>query len=231
MHRKPRRVKNSLVKKHSVDRTLLVTVLTLTIFGLVLVADASAPQALNYFGDELYFFKQQALWALIGVVAMIVASFINYKFWEKFATYLFFGNIILLLIVLLPGVGLSALGARRWIVLGPVNFQPSEMVKLTLILYLAKVASREKGVLSYFFPIGLATGLIMLQPDLGTTIIVAFTALSQVFVSGVSLIYFAAAGGIAALFAFLLTVTSEYRKARLETFLESTKDPLGSSTT
>lgn len=180
-------------KKGSLDRGFLVLLLLLVTIGLVAVADASAPQALKFFKDELYFFKQQIVWATFGLVTLAVSSFINYKFWEKIAMPLFFANVLLLVIVLIPGIGLSALGARRWIVVGPVSFQPSEVVKLTLAIYLAKVASKKKGPLAYFLPIGLVSVLIMLQPDLGTTIIVGGIAFMQVFVSGVSLLYFISA--------------------------------------
>jgi cell division protein FtsW len=201
----------------------------LTILGLVAVADASAPQALNFFGDELYFFKQQAVWALLGLVLMTISSFIKYTIWEKLATPLFFINLLLLTVVLIPGVGLSIYGARRWIALGPISFQPSELIKITLTLYIAKVASSEKGPLSYFIPVVAVASLIMLEPDLGTTIIVCSIAFVQIFISGVSLLYFVGAGILATGASVVLILTSEYRRARLATFFESTTDPLGSA--
>ncbi len=211
------------------DRRILITTLVLTVLGLVAVADASAPQALNYFSDELYFVKQQAVWALIGVVLMFLLSFVNYKIWERFATPLFFINVLLLIAVLIPGVGTSLLGARRWLILGSLSFQPSELVKLTLAIYIAKLASRDKKPLAYFLPVLLVTGLIMIQPDLGTTIVILIEALIQIFVSGVGLLYFASAGLFAFVSSLLLIFTSPYRRDRLTTFMHSTTDPLGTA--
>ena len=154
---------------------------------------------------------------------------IHYSFWEKIATPLFFLSVFCLLVVLLPHFSLSALGARRWISIGPINFQPSEFIKLGLALYLAKVASKKMKPISYFLPVVGVAFLIMLQPDLGTTLIVATIGLSQIFVSGVSLLYFGAALLIGAFGTLVMILVSPYRKDRLLTFFESTRDPLGKS--
>ena len=223
-----RTINSSKLQKQQLDRRLLVIILILTVLGLITVADASAPQALNFFSDELYFVKQQAVWALVGVILMITISFVNYKVWEKFATYIFFVNLLILIAVLIPGIGTSLLGARRWIFLGPFSFQPSELVKLTLAIYIAKLASRDKQPLAYFLPVVIVAGLIMMQPDLGTTIVILMEALIQIFVSGVGLFYFASAGLLAFVSSVLLIFTSPYRRDRLATFMQSTADPLGS---
>lgn len=221
--------------KLSLDKTLFYLVLILVILGLVFVADISTPQALNFFNDKFYFFRQQAIWAGIGIVAMIIISNIHYSFWRKIAVPFFFLSCLLLVIVLIPGVGLSALGARRWISFGPINFQPSEIVKLALALYLAKVseskhiknvADGKKKPLAFFIPLALVCGLIMLQPDLGTTLVIGLLGIVQIFVSGVPIMYF-----LGSLFAGIIAVAgliivSPYRKDRLMTFLQITSDPL-----
>lgn len=214
-------------QKGKVDKKLLVLSLVLTGIGLIAVADASAPQALNFFDDELYFVKQQAVWAVIGVLVMFTLSRVHYSFWKKLATPLFFASLLLLVLVLFPQIGSRALGARRWINFGFFSFQPSELVKLTLALYFAKVADSNKKVLSYFLPLGLVTGLIMLQPDLGTTLVVAVVGMAQVFVAGVPLFQFFGALGLGGVIVFLLIIFSDYRKERLLTFLQATQDPLG----
>jgi cell division protein FtsW len=222
--------KIKLVKqKSSVDRKLLVLILIFVFVGLIAVADASAPQALNTYGDKFYLFKQQLVAAGIGMAALFVTSKINYKFWEKIATPVFLLSLIPLLIVLLPNLGFKALGARRWIDTGFFNFQPSEIVKLSLALFLAKVASKNKNIRSYFLPVIIVVGLIMLQPDLGTTLVVSVIGLSQIFVSGVSLLYFAGALLIGSLGTFVLIMISPYRKERFLTFLQMERDPLGAS--
>jgi len=151
----------------SFDNKLFFLVIAFVVLGIIAVADVSAPQSLSNYGDKFYLLKQQILSAGIGIVAFFVVSRIKYTFWEKIGTPLFFLSLILLVLVLLQRFGISALGARRWISFGPVNFQPSELVKFTVAIYLAKVAASKKSPLAYFIPLVLIAGLIMLQPDLG----------------------------------------------------------------
>lgn len=211
------------------DRQLLILIVAFVVLGLISVADASAPQALNTFGDKFYLFKQQFIWSLVGFCGMFIASKVNYKYWEKIATPIFFIAIFLLIVVLIPNLGSKVLGARRWIDFGFFSVQPSEVVKLGLSIFLAKVASRNKGPMSYFAPLVLVTGLIMLQPDLGTTMIVSLIGLCQIFISGINLFYFAGALGIGGLATMILILISPYRKERLLSFLEAERDPLGAS--
>lgn len=211
------------------DKGLFYLIIGLTILGLIAVADSSAPQALNVFNDRFYFIKQQSLWALVGIVGMIVVSNINYKFWEKMALPIFFCSILLLLIVLFPGVGSKVMGARRWIFIGPISIQPSELAKFSLCLYFARLASKNKQILSFLILIGILSILIMMQPDLGTTLIVASIGFVQMFLAGVNIFHFLGSvliGGVASLVAIL---ASSYRRERLLTFFEQTKDPLGKS--
>lgn len=223
------RRKNSQKANNKPDRKLFFLVLTFTALGLIAVADASAPQAVNTFSDKFYFLKQQAVWSGLGIIAFLIAARIHYAFWQKIATPLFWISVVLLLVVLLPGLGSKLLGARRWLFVGPVSFQPSELVKLTLVIYMAKLASNKKGAISYFLPIGIVGGLIMLQPDLGTTLVIAATALIQIFASGINLFIFLGALVGGGLISSLLVLTSQYRKERLLTFFEHSRDPLGSS--
>ena len=216
-------------QKKEVDRGLLFLTLILTAIGIVAVADASAPQAVNVFGDKFYFAKQQLVWGALGIAALFVASKIHFSLWKELAIPVFVAGIVLLVVVLIPSVGTEALGARRWIFLGPISIQPSEIIKFGLVLYIAKLASKAKSVLAYFVPLILVAGLIMLQPDLGTTIIVGVIGMTQIFLSGINLFYFFAATGMGALASFILIITSSYRRARLFSFFEQTQDPLGRS--
>ena len=216
-------------QKSTVDKKLLFLVLGFVAIGLIAVADASAPQSLNSFGDKFFLFRQQLEWAGIGLIVLFVASKIKYTFWEKVATPIFLVSLILLIVVLLPRLGFSALGARRWIILGPLNFQPSEIVKFAICVYFAKVASKAKGFASYIIPLVVVTALIMLQPDLGTTLIVAMIGFSQIFISDVNLWYLFAALVTGLLVGIPLVLLSPYRRDRLLTFLQMTEDPLGKS--
>jgi len=222
-------VRKIRLKKQSnnLDKKLLILALLLTVLGLIAVADASAPTALASFGDELFFVKQQAIWAAIGVVLLLIISRVHYTIWEKLAVPIFVFGIATLILVLIPQLGAQLLGARRWLVVGPVSFQPSEFAKLALVIYLAKVASKNKGLLSYLFPIGIVAGLVMLQPDFGTTVVIAAIGLAQMFLAGVSLLRVGGVMVLTGVTGFILIIFSEYRKARLLTFLEQTADPLG----
>lgn len=198
------------------DKILLYLILTLTVLGLIFVADISAPQALNFFDDKFYFFKSQIMWAGIGLVAMAATSLIPYTFWKKMAVPLFFVSVFFLLLVLIPGVSLKALGARRWISIGFINFQPSEILKLTLALYLAKLSeSKLKKPIAFFAPVAIVCGLIMLQPDLGTTLVVGLIGVTQIFVSGVPILYFLGTLFTGIIAVALLIISSPYRRDRL----------------
>lgn len=210
-----------------IDRQFLTLVLAFVFFGLLAIVDASAPQALNNFNDKFYFLKQQSVSAFIGIFAMLVVSKIHFSFWKKIATPLFFFSLLLLVIVLIPTFGIHALGARRWIDLGFVSFQPSELIKFSLSIFLAKVASKEKNSISYFVPLVVVIFLIMLQPDLGTTLVVCVIGFSQIFLSGISVLYFLGALLVGVIGTIGLIIFSPYRRDRLLTFFESTSDPLG----
>lgn len=222
-----RKIKKVKKQKLSFDRNFFYLVLSLVVVGLVFVADISAPQALTYFDDKFHFVKQQAIAAVVGVVAMIIVSNIKYSFWKKFAVPFFGFSIILLIAVLIPGISYSALGARRWISVGGFNFQPSEVVKLSLALYLAKVSVANKKSFSYFAPLAIVAGLIMLQPDLGTTLIILALGVSQIFIAGIPILHIVSTV-IVGIFGVLgLIMVSPYRRDRLMTFFQNTTDPLG----
>lgn len=213
----------------NIDLKLLVLVLVIVIIGLAAVADASAPYAIRKFDDEFFFLKHQGQWAVVGVFGMFVASQLKYTIWEKWAKHIFAANLILLLLVLIPGVGSTISGATRWIVVGPVSIQPSELLKLTMAMYLAKVASSDKGPLSYFLPLGLGAFLVMLQPDLGTTISIGIIGMTQIFLAGVPLMFIGGSASLGLIGAIVLILSSDYRRARLMTFLSADSDPLGKS--
>lgn len=216
-------------QKASFDKSLLFTVLGLTFIGLVAVADASAPQALNVFSDKYYFIKQQLIWAGIGLAALFACFKINYKFWARVATPLFLFNLLLLILVLIPGIGVRVLGARRWILLGNFTFQPSELVKFSLALFLAKFISGKQPSYKYFLPLVIVAALIMLEPDLGTTLVISLSAMSQIFISQIKTGYYILSLFVGALATLGLIVVSPYRKERLFTFLQAARDPLGKS--
>jgi len=216
-------------QNNSFDRRLLFLTLLLTFLGLIAIADASAPSALSTFGDRYYFVKQQAVWGLLGVLLMGVVAQVHYSVWKKLAVPLFVVGIVMLIAVLVPALGARTVGAKRWLVLGPISLQPAEFVKLSIAIYIASLKVREKKVIAYLLPLVLVSALIMLQPDLGSTIVVLAIGMTQIFVSGVSLISFLGIGAGGAILGSLVILLSDYRRDRLLTFFEIARDPLGKS--
>lgn len=215
--------------KSMIDKSLLWLTALLSVIGILAVSDASAPQALAVFGNPYYFARQQIMWTVIGFIGLIVATNIHYSYWKKIGFIVGAASILLLFIVLIPGIGSKVLGARRWINLGPMALQPSEVAKFALAIVMAKLIDEK-----YPFKYGIAaivgvSALVMLQPDLGTTIVIAGVGFVQLFIGGMPLINLIATGAAGALAAGMLILTSDYRRARLMTFLESSSDPLGNS--
>lgn len=225
--RNPRFKKTPKFTRKGIDKTFLVLVLLLVSLGLIVIADASAPQALNLFHDKFYFLRTQALWTVIGLIVMFVVSIIPYKIWNKLAYPLFGLSVAMLIFVLLPGVGSKVLGARRWVGFGIASFQPAELVKLSLAILLAKIVSEWKNTLLLFIPVALVAGLIMLEPDLGTTIIVVGISVSILLLSDIKPLHFLATILMGIVASIGLILVSPYRRDRLLTFLHRTEDPLG----
>lgn len=212
-----------------IDRGFFILTCVLTLIGLLAVADASAPQAQAFFSDSFFFVKQQVVWAVAGFIALLITSRIPYIYWRKVAFPLFVLNVILLIVVLIPSIGTRLLGARRWISFGPVSLQPSELAKFTVAIYIASLASSKRKFISYIIPIAIVAVLIMLQPDLGTTIVVIVTAFVQLFIAGLPILPFLGMGVAGVIIGFLLIFISNYRRQRLLSFLATISDPLNSS--
>jgi cell division protein FtsW len=228
VHRRRKQQTVSLTR-NPVDRVLLGVSILLAILGTFAIADASAPMAQANFGDSLYFVKQHLMWLALGFVAMLVASHIPYVLWKKYSVHLFFIAIVLLIVVLIPGVGIKVLGARRWINLGFTSFQPSEVAKFALCLYFARLTDAKRPLKSFLMVLAMTSGLIMLQPDLGTTIILVGIGFMQLFISSVPLIEMAKVLAAGVLGALGLILTSDYRRERLLTYFSHSDDPRGIS--
>jgi cell division protein FtsW len=229
VHRRRHQQPVTRVPRNSVDKVFLGVTLLLAFLGTLAIADASAPMAQAHFGDSLYFVKQHVVWLALGVIALGVGAHIPYTLWKKYSVPLFTVAIILLVVVLIPGIGIKLLGARRWINLGFTSFQPSEVAKFALCIYFARLADAKKPLKSFLLVLAFVSGLIMLQPDLGTTIIVVSIGFMQLFISGVPFVEMAkviAAGIIGALG---MIFTSDYRRERILTYFSHGDDPHGIS--
>lgn len=218
------------------DRPLLLTVFLLLGIGLLMVASSGVSYGNIRFGDEYYFLKRQLLGFSVGLFFLWLFQRISYQFWRKISVPFFFVSILLLVLVLLPGIGTHAYGASRWIDIGPVSFQPSELMKLALVVYLAawlsgKNAARRtdfyEGAVPFAIVLALVGFLILKQPDMGTLSVLFVVAFSIFFASGARLshIGFLVGSGISA--AIILIWLEPYRLRRLLVFLDPEHDPGG----
>ena len=223
-------------KQPPIDLLTLILATTLTIIGLIFVLSSSFVWANHRFNDPFYFFKRQLLFANIGFIGMIAISKINYQFYKKYATSFLIASFIMLALVLVPGIGMVRGGARSWIGIGAFSLQPSEFMKLSLIIFLAKFMAEnpneaktfKQGVLPLMAIILVVFGVIMLQPDFGSGMVITAAGILMLFLCGVPFKYFLsflAAGifGVAALIA-----SAPYRLARITSYLDPLAEPLGS---
>ncbi|PJA46191.1 putative lipid II flippase FtsW [Candidatus Uhrbacteria bacterium CG_4_9_14_3_um_filter_50_9] len=225
-------------KSHSIDYVLFLVVGTIILFGLVMLLSASAPSGYQEFADSYYFVKHQIIFGLIpGLGALLTFARIPYAFWRKHAwNFLIFSGVLLVL-VFIPGLSAGIGSAHSWINVGGFfSLQPSEVVKLTFLFYLAAwLAQRDKhgvqdvheGFLPFVLVLGTIMLLMILQPDVGTMSVIAAMSLVVYFVAGAPLKYIfgLVAAGVAGL--GLLITAAPYRAARFTTFLHPELDPQG----
>ena len=216
----------------NLDYTLLFAVVLLSFYGL-LVLYSSTRLAATEGSDPYFFVKRQSLWALSGFLFLTIIIFIDYHNLERYSKVIYLGAIILLIMVIFAGR--STYGARRWLAIGPFDFQPSEFAKIALIAFLADFLSKNKQKLDNFFyyllPFaytGLLILLVFMQPDLGTSLVYLAILIIMLFAVGVKIKYlvftfFAALSSVPALWIFL----KDYQKNRLILFLNPNLDPLG----
>ena len=210
-----------------IDRALFIAVLLLVAFGVVMVYSASVVTASRQIGDSTYFLGRQMIYAAIGLVGMLVASRVDYRVYKRLV-YPLLALSILGVVVCLTPLGLTINGASRWIGLGPITVQPAEVLKVALVLWLsyslAKKSRRIKsfsiGFLPHLLVPGFAILLCLLQPDFGTSMMLALLTFALLFVAGAKLGYIMGAAILAAPVAYLLVAGSEYRLKRLMTFLD-----------
>ena len=221
------------MQRVAADRTLLAVTMILALVGLVMVFSASAIVAGNRFQDPGFYLKRQVAWLALGVLLMHLASRIDYTFWKKLSIPILACTLVLLVMVLVPSFGMSAKGARRWLPLGPLSVQPAEMVKLVAVMYMAaylskkadRITSFRDGLLPALIVIGLLSGLVLLEPDLGTVVVLGLVTVGMCFLAGARLFHLIALGVCAIPAVLALVLGSSYRRQRLMTFLAPWKDP------
>ncbi|HEX8932242.1 MAG TPA: putative lipid II flippase FtsW [Patescibacteria group bacterium] len=207
------------------DIPLLVVVTILTLFGLLMIYDASSVIAFNLFGDKYHFIKEQLVWVTLGFLTLLVFYRIDYHRFFNIALPALIIALILLVLVFIPGIGAGAKGANRWIDIGLFNLQPAEFVKLALALYLAAwFSNKEKGrFFAFLILIGAVLLLVMLEPDMGTASIILSEAVIVYFLSGGNVLYFLFGAPVVAILGFILIKLEPYRASRLTSFLSVDK--------
>lgn len=218
--------------RKSPDFSILFTVLILLCIGIIMVFSSSSVRAYYNYNDSIYFLKRQIAWAVLGFIAMIF--FMNYDYWnikkhEKTIVFLMF---FLLIAVLIPGIGIKRNNARRWIGVGSLTAQPSELAKTGMIIYVSAALERKqnqirsfvKGVIPFLIVLGLVCGLIVVEPHLSSAALIGMNTLIMLFIGGSDmkhLLSIAACGFIAVV---ILTFSKGYRMRRYLSFINPWAD-------
>jgi cell division protein FtsW len=222
--------------KRPPDLVLFLDITMLLTIGIVMVFSSSFVSAQTTYGDGFYFLKHQLLWALLGVFGMIAMMRIDYRRYQKWATPFFMVAVFMLIVVLVPGIGLKINGARRWLGVSALSFQPSEVAKLAVILFLAKYLSQNqdsirqfsKGFVVPLLIVGLVCGFMLLEPDLGTAVTIALTVCLMIAAAGARKTYLVLIPILGVVLLAGLIAIAPYRLERFTAFLNPWADPLGS---
>lgn len=220
--------------KTRIDYIFLFNVLALTAIGLIMVFSASPTMALKL-GDSYYYLKRHILYLLLGFAALYCGLRLDLETLKKWSAPIFVLSLLILLSVYIPGLGKKVSGALRWIDLAIFSFQPSELIKFTMVLFLANMLSKQGEGIKFFFRgllpplilVGLVSTIIIMQPDLGTAIAIASTSFVMLFASGANLFHLGLIGLMGMGGIIGVSMSSAYRMRRLIAYLNPWKDPQG----
>ena len=229
----PRTLASSLVWRRG-DRALLLAVAALTTFGLVMVFSASEVQGWLWFHNPAYYFEHQLIWLALGVILLVAAANIDYHRLRVLAWPLGVVTVVLMVLVLLPHFGVEVNGARRWLRIGPLQMQPAELAKIAAIVFMAlwlerhrdRLSSLENGVVPFLALLGFTILLVILERDLGTTLILAGILLAQFLVAGGRKRHVLLLLLIMALCVYIFIRMEPYRLHRILAFIDPWSDPL-----
>lgn len=224
-------VRQPTKKWHRPDRWMLLAVVIISLFGILMVYDSSVAIAIRDFGNQYYFVFEQTKWLVVGFIACWVLSRIDYHIFRVLALPLLIATMVLLMAVFIPGIGIHAMGARRWINMGFFVIQPAELAKLVLIIYLSAWFSykEENRLLAFLLLVAAVVGLVVLEPDLGTSIILTGIAVLLYFFTGAPMHQFLLLIPVLLVSVLGLAIFSPYRLRRITSFLNPESDPLGAS--
>lgn len=227
--------RNSRADKYAPDYMLLTIICVLLLIGLLIIYSSSHIWAEYKYDDGFFFVKRQVLFLIAGFLGMYVSMKISYHFWNAYALWILIACFILLILVLIPGIGLVRGGARSWIGVGAFSIQPSEFIKLGLILFIARMLSQypkrivqlTKGFIPLTILIFICFGCIMLQPDLGTGVVLVLTCMVMMYVAGARMSHFLTLASMGLIGFVGLIISAPYRLKRITAFLNPWEDPLG----
>jgi cell division protein FtsW len=218
----------------SPDYILFFTVMFLLGIGIIMVYSSSAVSAYANFHDSYYFLKRQIIWASLGVITMLIMMNVDYHIWRKLAKPILFVTLFLLILVLIPGLGRVVNGARRWLGVGSIYLQPSEIAKLGMVFFVSdalaqaqkKMTSFRHGLLPQLLILLLVFGLILKEPDLGTALSIGGTVFILLFAAGAKVSHLASLGAASVLGIITAIFVEPYRMKRLLAFSNPWADPL-----
>lgn len=218
------------------DRSLLFATGALLFIGLIMVCSASITIADSNTGQPLFYFIRQLIFAMAGLGLAWAVISIRLALWQRFAPQLLMFGVMLLVMVLIPGISREVNGSSRWLPLGPVNLQVAELIKLFAIIYIADYLQRHHGqlhtsflkVLAPLMLLGVAAFLLLLQPDMGSMVVIMSTVLAMLFLGGARLDVFAALLAVMGGLFTMLVWVAPYRLERLQSFMDPWADPWGS---
>lgn len=215
------------------DQPLVWVTVLLMLFGLVMVYSASialpdSPKFAYLQDKNEYFLYRQMMYIGVSMAAAAVVFQVPVDVWQKWAPMMFIGTLLLLAIVLIPGIGISVNGARRWLPLKVMNLQPSELMKIAAVLYAADFTVRKqeymhkltKGFLPMMVAIGLVGGLLLMEPDLGAFGVIVCIAMGILFLGGINIVWFGGIGALLVLIFVSIIALSPFRRARMFAYLD-----------
>lgn len=214
---------------------LFLAVTALVLLGVVMTLSASAVVSINTSDSAWSLFRRQLMWTVLGGVVLFTVMRIDYRRLRVLATPAVVGSLVLLVVVLIPGFGVNVNGATRWIRLGPFSFQPSEFAKLAIVLFCAELLSRPSreinNTATTLRPVvavtGLVIGLLMLQPHLGNSVVIAIAVGSMLFLAGTPLLHLGGLSVVAAAGMVAVIAGTPWRRHRWDVFMDPWRDPGG----
>lgn len=222
------------MNKKSADFILLFAVLTLLTIGIIMIFSASSIRGEELFNDSYHFLKRQIIFAIIGIIAMLITMNIDYHIYKDHAKLILLFVVILLAIVLIPGLGKKVGGSRRWLGIAGFGGQPSELAKLALVIYIAQFYTRKNDLIKNFkkgiLPILIVTGvmfiLILMEPDLGTAVLLLAIVFIMLFANGAKIWHLLTILIVSIPAVFYFIFQEPYRRERFLAFLDPWSDPL-----